>query len=123
MKTIKIATGTKRVDLSQEDFSAMARIRELLKEHRAILIDRLLADLTTYIQYQFNTRATHDQISRIKDRLSTLRFAEVSSFRFDSVINEILTNDMTHVKSEAFYFEINEIIGTEINPGQLELVK
>ena|SRR6218665_3491565 len=123
MKTIRIATGVKRVDLSQEDFSAMAKIRELLKEHRYALISRLLGDPVTYLTYQFKTKVSQQQIDNIKDRLSQLKNAEVSSIRYDDVISEILTHEMTYVKSEPFYFEINEIIGEELDMSQLKLVR
>jgi hypothetical protein len=123
MKTIRIATGIKRVDLSRNVFSAIVKIRELLKEHRQVLIDRLLVDLPTYILYQYDARPTGDQLNNIKNRLHALRVGEISTFRYDSVIDDILDYDVVSVKSEPFYFEINEAISAEINPSQLQLVR
>ena len=123
MKTIRIATGIKRVDLSRNVFCAIAEIRELLKEHRQVLIDRLLADLPTYILYQYDARPTGDQLNNIKDRLLALSVGEISTFRYDSVIDDILDYDVVSIKSEPFYFEINEAISSEINPTQLFLVR
>lgn len=123
MKTIRIATGIKRVDLGRADFSAVVKIKELLKEHRQALIERLLVDLPTYIEYQFDARPTSGQLNNIKDRLEALRVEEISAFRYDSVIDDILDHDVVSVKSEAFYFEINEAIGLEMNPSQLQLAR
>jgi hypothetical protein len=123
MKTIRIATGIKRVDLSRNIYSAIAKIRELLKEHRQVLIDRLLVDLPTYILYQYDARPTSGQLNSIRDRLQALRVGEISTFRYDSVIDDILDYDVVSVKSEPFYFEINEAISAEINPSQLQLVR
>jgi hypothetical protein len=123
MKTIKIATGIKRVDFSRDDFSAVPKIRELLKEHRQLLIDRLLVDLPMYIQYQFQAHTTADQLNNIKDRLHLIKIGDISSFRYDAVIHDILSNDVVNVTSEPFYFEINEAISMEINPSQLKLVR
>jgi len=123
MKTIRTATGIKRVDLSRNVFSAIVKIRELLKEHRQVLIDRLLVDLPTYIRYQYDARPTSDQLNNIKDRLQALRVGEISTFRYDSVIDDILDYDVVSVKTEPFYIEINEAISAEINPSQLLLVR
>jgi len=123
MKTIRTATGIKRVDLSRNVYSAIAKIKELLKEHRQVLIDRLLVDLPTYILYQYNARPTSYQLDNIKDRLHALKTGEISTFRYDSVIDDILDDDVVSVRSEPFYFEINEAISAEINPSQLLLVR
>jgi len=87
------------------------------------LIDRLLADLPTYILYQYDARPTSDQLNHIRDRLQALKVAEISTFRYDAVIDDILDYDVVSVKSEPFYFEINEAISAEMNPSQLLLVR
>jgi len=123
MKTIRIATGIKRLDLGRNVFSSIAKIRELLKEHRQVLIDRLLEDLPTYILYQYDARPSIGQLNNIRSRLHALRAGEISTFRYDSVIDDILDYDVVSVKSEPFYFEINEAISAEMNPSQLLLVR
>ena len=123
MKTIRIATGIKLVDLTRNDYTSVAKIKELLKEHRQALIDRLLLDLPTYILYQFDARPTGDQLNHTKDRLLALKTSEASTFRYDAVIDDILTYDVVSVKSEPFYFEINEAISMEINPSQVQLIR
>ena len=70
-----------------------------------------------------SSRPTGDQLNNIKDRLLALKVGEISTFRYDSVIDDILDYDVVSVKSEPFYFEINEAISAEINPSQLLLVR
>ena len=43
--------------------------------------------------------------------------------KYNSVISEVLENETTYIRSEPFYHEINEVIGEELNPSQLILVK
>jgi hypothetical protein len=121
-RNIRIATGVKKIELGNENF-AMLQIREILKSHRDALINSLTTDLATYINYKFRTPATKDQLHQIKDKLSALKNSDVSLLRYSEVIGEILANESTYVKSEPFYHEINEIIGEELNPTQLTLVK
>jgi hypothetical protein len=121
-RNIRIATGVKKIELGNENF-AMLQIREILKTHRDALINSLTTDLATYINYKFRTPATKDQLLQIKDKLSALKNSDVSLLRYSEIIGEILANESTYVKSEPFYHEINEIIGEELNPTQLTLVK
>ena len=56
-------------------------------------------------------------------RLSNLKFTNISFGRYTDVIGEILANESTYVKSEPFYMEINEVIAEELNPMQLMFVR
>jgi hypothetical protein len=121
-RNIRIATGNKRIELEDENL-AIIQISEILKEHRAVLIDRLISDLPTYINYKFPTSASKEKLDQIKNRLSNLKYANISFGKYTDVIGEILSNESTYVKSEPFYFEINEVIAEDLNPMQLMLVK
>ena len=122
IKNIKIATGLKRIELGNENF-ALLQIREVLKEHRETLINRLVSDLTTYINYTFRTPASREQLDQIRERLIFLRNSTFSLAGFTEIVEEIFSNETTYVKSEPFYHEINAVIGEALNPSQLILVK
>ncbi|HET9487432.1 MAG TPA: hypothetical protein VFO54_08360, partial [Chryseosolibacter sp.] len=87
------------------------------------LINSLLSDLPTYIRYKFHTPPKKDQLLLIRNKLSDLKSSTISLARYSEVIGEVLANENTYVKSELFYQEINEVIGEELNPSQLVLVK
>ena len=120
IKSIRIATGIKRLELSNESM-AMLQISDILKQHRDCLITRMLSDLTTYVQYKFSTPPTREQINIISGKLMHLKNAAISMARYSAVIAEVLANEYTYIRSEAFYQEINEVITEELNPTQLVL--
>ncbi|HEX8038369.1 MAG TPA: hypothetical protein VF490_04440 [Chryseosolibacter sp.] len=122
VRNIRIATGVKRIELANENL-AMIQIGDVLKQHRETLINSLLSDLSNYIDYKFRTPAKKDQLQLIKNKLLDLRNGSVNLARYGELIGEILENENTYVRSEPFYHEINEIIGEELNPTQLTLVK
>lgn len=122
VKNIKIATGLKRIELGDENF-ALLQIREILKEHRETLINRLVSDLSTYINYTFSTPATKTQLEEIREKLLRLKNATLSMPAYSEVIGEVLANETTYVRAEPFYHEINTVIGEALNPSQLILVK
>ena len=121
-RTVRIATGIKKIELGNENMATL-QITDVLKQHRDTLITSLLSDLATYINYHFRTPPKKDQLQNIKNRLMDLRNSAISLTKYAHLVDEILSNDTTYVKSEPFYLEINEVIGEELNPSQLILVK
>ena len=123
-RSIRTAAGIKRIELSNDNLAHL-QIRDLLREHREMLIDRLIADLKTYINYKFSNgvSVSKDQLEKIKDKLVELKISNIDLSRYSSIVDEVMTNDLTHVKSELFYQEINTTINDELNPSQLRLVK
>jgi len=122
LRNIRIATGIKKIELTN-DHMAMLQIGDVLREHREALITSLLSDLNTYISYTFRTPPRKEQLENIRLRLSDLKKASIGMARYSVIIADILENETTYVKSEPFYHEINEVIGDELNPSQLILVK
>lgn len=122
LRNIRIATGMKKIELANDNM-AVVQIGDILREHRDTLITRMLSDLGTYITYQFSVPAKKDQLENIRARLLDLKKANISMAKYNAVISEVLENETTYVKSEPFYQEINEVIGEELNPSQLILVK
>jgi hypothetical protein len=121
-RNIRIATGIKKIELGNDNM-AMLQIGEVLKQHRESLITSLLSDLATYIKYKFATPVTRDQLEKIRHKLLDLKNAGISLTRYNTLIEEVLENETTYIKSEVFYHEINEVIGEELNPTQLTLVR
>lgn len=122
MRNIRIATGMKKIELGNENM-AMLQIGDVLRQHRDALITSMLSDLVTYIKYQFQAPATKEQLEKIRHRLLDLRNSALSVARYNPLVTEILGHDTTYVRSEPFYHEINEVIGEELNPSQLTLVR
>ena len=122
VRNIRIATGTRKIELGNENM-AMLQIGDVLKQHRDALITSLLTDLSTYIHYKFSTPPGKDKLLLIRNRLVDLRNSGIGLARYSEVVGEILAHENTYIRSEPFYHEIDEIIGEALNPSQLILVK
>jgi hypothetical protein len=101
VRNIKIATGVKRIELGNDNFAPL-QIRDVLKEHRESLIDRLLLDLKTYISYQFTSHVSKEQLNQIKDKLFSLKASNIDLARYGEIVDEVIANELTHVRSELF---------------------
>lgn len=121
MKIIKIANGVKRVEDSDRN-ATLFRLRDILNEHRSVLITRLVSDLATYIDYKFSARVDARQLESIKDNLYALKSSVIDLDRYPDIIEHFFSHQMTHIRTEPFMREIDENIATTLNLPQLKLV-
>jgi hypothetical protein len=108
MKTLKSALlGAK--SLEDTNFEVlMAQVTEIIKQHRAIIIQRLLSDLPTYLDYKFQVRKpTKIQLERVKDELLSLKNSGVELNYYAAVVNQLQTRAIVHLTNEPFYVEID----------------
>jgi hypothetical protein len=120
MKTIRTALGVKRIE-DRDQHLALLQLRELLDAHRNVLINRLIGDLPTYLDYKFGTRINQKQLEVLKDKLAFMKNASVDMDKYDFIYQHMLINEATYVPSEPFYKEIDESIGWYLNDAQLKL--
>ncbi|NOT73807.1 MAG: hypothetical protein HOP08_02685 [Cyclobacteriaceae bacterium] len=110
MKTIKSALlGFKKLDDSNPDV-LLEQLREVLSQHQEILINRLLRDLPTYLDYRFNMKSTKAELDEIKDRLNYLKTKNVDLTIFDHVLQQVKTKTITQLTNEVFYTQIDAAI-------------
>jgi hypothetical protein len=121
MKKVKIANGIKRVDDSDTN-TTLFRLRDILSEHRSILITRLLSDLGAYVDYKFKCKADARQLESLRDALLALRNSVLDLERYSHIMEHFLQNDMTYIGTEPFMQEIDEHISGVLNLTQLKLV-
>jgi hypothetical protein len=120
MKTVKSALlGVKTlIDRNQE--VQFVQLQEILKEHRALVITRMLSDLPTYLDYKFQVKATKDMISLVHDKLLTLKNSNVDLTKYEGVVQQVLSRAVTHLTNEPFYAELDEYLRPHISSKQLK---
>ena len=121
MKSIRTTSGVKRIEDSDPATTAL-KLREILSDHRASLISRLLTDLTLYVNYRFSRKPDARELQTIKERLYTIKNSPLDLSRYDVILDHVLKNEMTYVSTRLFFIEIDEIIGRELNAAQMMLV-
>ena len=121
MKTIKSALlGTRQlIDTNQEVL--LVQITQILKEHRAIIITRLISDLPTYLDYKFQlSKPSKEELSEIKDKLLSLKNSGIGLKHFSTVVNEVQQKNVVHLTNEPFYTQIDEYLKPYINTPALK---
>jgi hypothetical protein len=121
MKRVRIVTGIRKIDDTDVN-STLFKLREVLMEHRSVLITRVVSDLGTYVDYKFGTRVSLRQQETIKEHLYNLKNATIDLDRYTEIIDHFFNHELTYIGSEHFMKEIDEGISTIINAPQLKLV-
>ena len=120
MKTIKSALlGTKSlIDTNPEVL--LVQLKEILKAHRELIINRLMGDLPTYLDYKFNVKADKKMLELVKDRLIDLKKSNADLDTYNSIVQLVLNRSVTHLTNEPFYAEIDEYLSSYVNTTQLK---
>ena len=108
MKTVKSALlGAKQLIDTNEDVLAI-QLKEIIKEHRALIITRMIGELPTYLDYKFNFKTDRDSLVKIKDSLLSLKNSGVDLKIYDNIVQQLLNRAVVHLTNEPFYIEIDE---------------
>jgi hypothetical protein len=120
MKTIKSALlGTKQLIDTNPDV-LLLQVREILKDHRELIVTRMISDLPTYIIYKFNVKPTRKMVESVKDQLLDLKKGNVDLDKYSNVVQMVLNRAVTHLTNEPFYVEIDEYLAPSIQVSEVK---
>jgi hypothetical protein len=120
MKTVKSALlGSKNlIDTNQEVL--LVQLREIIKEHRALIINRLVGELTVYLDFKFQYKPDKDSSFRIKEELMSLKNSGVGLQHYENVVSQLMNRPVVHLTNEPFYQEIDQLLASSIQPKQMK---
>jgi hypothetical protein len=122
MKTIKSALlGTKSLIDTNPD-ALLFQLKEILKAHRELIINRMLGDLPTYLIYKFEVKPTKGMIEIIKGQLQELKKSNIDLENYQPTVQMVLNRAVTHLTNEPFYVEIDEFVKQYALISEMKLV-
>ncbi|HTH57770.1 MAG TPA: hypothetical protein VL728_17105 [Cyclobacteriaceae bacterium] len=120
MKTIKSALlGNKQLIDTNADV-LLIQLKEIIKEHRALVITRLIGDLPTYLDYKFEMKVNKDVLVKIKEELLELKNGSVDLKAYDNVVQQLLNRAVVHLTNEPFYKEIDECLSIYVAEKEIK---
>lgn len=120
MKTVKSALlGSKQLIDTNPDV-LLIQLKEIIKEHRALVITRLVGDLPTYIDYKFEMKVSKDVLMKIKEELLDLKNGGVDLKAYDNVVQQLLNRAVIHLTNEPFYKEIDECLSVYVAEKEIK---
>lgn len=116
MKIIKSRLlGTRLVrarDLNIQIF----QIRSVLSEHRGALLDRILSDLATYVDYKFHQTLRRADLVDLAQKLLLLKSRDVEMEFYEPIVKHLQKKDEITLTNDCFFLEIDELIRVNLNP-------
>ena len=123
MKTVKSALLGNRQLIEGNHNALEVQLKDILKEHRSIIINRLIGDIPTYLDYKFQfSKPTKKQLEEVKEKLLSLKNGGLKLAAFQQVFNQLETKALIHLTNEPFYVEIDECVSHIVSTQQLKLV-
>lgn len=120
MKTVKSALlGNKHLVDTNPDV-LLVQLKEIIKEHRALVITRLVHDLPTYLDYKFELRANRDLQMKIKDELVILKNGAVDLKAYDTIVQQLMSRAVVHLTNEPFYREIDACLSAYVAEREIK---
>lgn len=113
MKTIKTATGIKKIQDADVHFVAI-QLRSLLQDHRAVLIDKMIGGLESYIDYKFNKKLDLKTLDRLKFRLNELKKGGIDMDTYKPIFQAVERHEYTSIGNVLFYEEIDSILKEDL---------
>lgn len=122
MKIIKSALlGAKSIIDNNPD-AMLFQLKEIIREHRALIITRMIGELHTYLDYKFHVKPDKDSLIKIKDQLLQLKNSGVDLKQYDNIVQQLMNRAQVHLTNEPFYLEIDEYLKDFVSTKQLKLV-
>ena len=120
MKTVKSALlGSKQLIDTNADV-LLIQLKEIIKEHRSLIITRLINDLPTYLHYKFEVKANKDLLMKIKEQLLSLKDGSVDMKAYDNIVQLLLNRAVVHLTNEPFYKEIDESLSEYVAEREIK---
>lgn len=92
------------------------QVRMLLNQHRDALVDRILTDLATYIDFKFKTQPSRSDLISLYERLSAFKAKDVDLEFYEPILKQLNRKDEITFTNDYFFLEIDEQIRVNLNP-------
>jgi hypothetical protein len=122
MKTIKSALLGNKSLIDTNPEVLLVQLKEILRSHRELIINRMMGDLPTYLDYKFNIKADKKILELVKDKLLDLKKSNADLDTYDSIVQQVLNRSVTHLTNEPFYTEIDQYLLQYVKTQQFKFV-
>ena len=120
MKTVKSALlGNKQLIDTNADV-LLVQLKEIIGEHRTLVITRLLNDLPTYLDYKFEVKPNKESLMKAKEQLIALKNGSVDLNTYNNIVQQLLNRAVVHLTNEPFYKEIDEVLSVHVAEKEIK---
>jgi hypothetical protein len=116
MKIIKFGLIGARVVKAQEPNVQLFQIRVVFNQHRDALVNRILSDLSTYLDFKFHLQPARMELIALAEKIAGLKNRDVDLDYYKPMLKELKRKDEIKIKNDYFFLEIDENIRMSLSP-------
>jgi hypothetical protein len=116
MKIIKSGLIGARIVKAKEANIQLFQIRAIFNQHRDALVNRILSDLSTYIDFRFHLQPARPELVSLAEKIAGLKNRDVDLDYYAPLLKELKRKDEIKIKNDYFFLEIDENIRMNLNP-------
>ncbi len=110
MKAIQSQLFGQKFITAQDKNARLFQIRQVLNQHRDLLINNLLKDIPYYLAFKYHAYATDSEMEAIRSKLIDLKRRDVDLVNYVSIIDQIKKRSKVKLCNQEFYKEIDQFI-------------
>lgn len=110
MKVIQSQLFGQKFITAHDKNARLFQIRQILNQHRDLLINNLLKDIPYYLAFKYHAYATEPEVEAIKSKLIELKRRDVDLVNYVSIINQIKKKPKIKLDNQEFYKEIDQLL-------------
>jgi hypothetical protein len=110
MKTIVSRLCGEKFITARDKNVRLFQVKQVLNQHRDLLIDKLMKDIPYYLAFKYHARATPTEVEEIKTKLTTLQKKDINLMDYASIVEEIKRRPRVKLDNQVFYKEIDQLL-------------
>ena len=110
MKTIESTLVGQKFITARNKAVRLFQVKQILNQHRDLLIDKLINDIPYYLAFKYHARANDNELAQIKSKLIDLQKRDLDLTNYASIVEEIKRKSLVKLNNQEFYKEIDQLL-------------
>jgi uncharacterized protein (UPF0305 family) len=110
MKIIVSTLCGERLITAKDKNAKLFQIKQVLNQHRDLVINRFLKDIPYYLAVRYKAFATESDLEEIKSKLDDLRKKDIDLVNYSPIVEEIKERSKVKLNNALFFQEIDELL-------------
>jgi len=110
MKIIESPLVGQRFITARDRNVRLFQLKQVLNQHRDLLITRLLKDIPYFLAFKYHARANETELEVIKTKLMDLQKRDVDLTNYASIVEQIKKRTTVKLNNQEFFNEIDQLL-------------
>lgn len=110
MKIIESPLVGQRFITARNKSGRLFQVKQVLNQHRDLLITRLLRDIPYFLAFKYQARANETELEEIKSKLMDLQKRDVDLTNYASIVEQIKRRTTIKLNNQEFFREIDQLL-------------